>query len=133
MLILIAIVLALIPAVAILYPFFKEHDATYLEEDESSTSSELSRLWEVAVAGLRTAELERAIGNLTEDDYRSLREQYMNDAALVLKAMDLEEQQEEALLAGINREVQQVRRQVLGGDDAEDVPDATRGREASSG
>ncbi len=38
--------------------------------------------------GLKNTELDWSIGNLTEDDYQLLREQYMTDAALALKAME---------------------------------------------
>ena len=116
MLVLIAVLMALVPAVAILYPFLRRTDALPVLDDEGSTHAELSRQWEAAVAGLRNTELERAIGNLNEDDYRWLREMYMTDAALVMKAMELEDQQEEELLAGIEQEVQRVREGVLGVD-----------------
>lgn len=123
MLVLIAVLLALIPAAAILYPFLRNPDTASVLADESSTQSELARRWEVAVAGLKNTELERAIGNLADEDYRLLREQYMTDAALVMKAMELEEQQEQELLAGIEHEVQRVRQRVLGGDGSERRPD----------
>lgn len=115
MLILFAVLLALVPAVAILYPFLRRSGASDLLEDESSSQAELARRWEAAIAGLRSAELEHAIGNLSEEDYRWLREQYMTEAAVVMKAMELEEEQERELLASIQREVQQVRLRALGG------------------
>ena len=122
MLILIALLLGLIPAVAIVYPFVRRRDEAYLFDDESSTQSELQRQWDAAVAGLKNTELERAIGNLAEDDYRWLREQYMTDAALVMKALEMEEKQEQELLAGLEHEVRHVRQQVLGGDGSQPKP-----------
>ena len=116
MLVLVAVLLVMIPAVAILYPFVRGPGAAPVFEDEGTTSAELSRRWEAALAGLRNTELERTIGNLAEDDYRSLREQYMTDAALVMKAMELEDQEEEELLAGVEQEVQRVRQSLMGGD-----------------
>jgi hypothetical protein len=114
-LVLIAIVLSLIPAAAILYPFLrKSRDA--LPEHEYSTHSELSQRWDSALTGLKSTELEWAIGNLTEDDYRWLREQYMTDAARTLKAMDLEEQHEQEMLASIEREVLSQRQEVVSTD-----------------
>ena len=109
MLVLIAVLLALIPAVAILYPFLRRLGQSELLEDESSPQAELARRWDAALAGLKNAELERAIGNLSDQDYRWIREQYMTDAALVMKAMELEEEQEKELLSTIDREVQAAR------------------------
>jgi hypothetical protein len=117
MLVLVGVLLVLIPMAAILYPFLRRQATAYVTDDESSTHAELSRRWEAAFAGIRTTELERAIGNLAEEDYRLLREQYMTEAAMVMKAMELEEYQEQDLLAGIEREVRAVRHGILGGAD----------------
>ena len=122
MIVLIAVLLALIPAAAVLYPFFRRSNALRVYEDERSTYSELSRRWEAAVAGLRAAELDRAVGTVTEEDYRWIREQHMNDAALALKAMELEDQQQEELLAGVEREVRRVRTDLLGDGGTADMP-----------
>ena len=97
MLILIAVLLALVPAIAILYPFVRRPHTAYMLDDGSLPQTELARRWEEALAGLRNAELELALGNLAEDDYRSLKEAYMTDAAIVMKAMDLEAQEESEL------------------------------------
>ena len=115
MLVLIAALLVLIPAVAIAYPFVRRPHRADMPDDERSTADRLQARWETALAGLKTAELEWTIGNLAESDYRWLREQYMTDAALVMKAMELEEQQEQGLLATMRKEVQQARSQVDGG------------------
>jgi hypothetical protein len=76
----------------------------------------MERRWDAAVAGLSNTELERAIGNLTDDDHRSIMQQYMLEAAGLMKAMGLEEDQEEALLADLGREVREVRTRLLGPD-----------------
>ena len=125
MTILIALMLAMIPAVAILYPFLRRRHTPSPVEDETSTRSELDRRWEAALAGLRTAELDRAVGTLAEDDYRWLRERYMTDAALVMKAMELEEQEEREMLAAVEREVRQVRERVLGENGAREAGQPT--------
>ena len=114
MLVFIALILALIPAIAILYPFLRRLRRNELLQDESSPQAELARRWDAALAGLKNAELELAIGNLSDQDYRWLREQYMTDAALVMKAMELEEEQEQELLSTIDREVQAARRRAEG-------------------
>ena len=114
MLILIALFLTLIPAVAILYPFLRGPGRADLREEENSPRAELSRRWDTALAGLRNTELERALGNLAEEDYEWLRDQYMTEAALVMKVMELEEGQERELKSAIQCEAQQVRLRVLG-------------------
>ena len=119
MLVLAVIVLALIPAFVIIYPFLWGRSSEETLVDEPSPSEELWRRWESAVAGLRNTELERALGNLPEFDYQWLREEYMTEAAVVMKALELEQQQEEELLAAIETEVRRVRERTLGeaGDD----------------
>ena len=114
MLVLIAILLALIPAAVVLYPLVRRTGADEYLVDESSVSAELSRRWESALAGLKAAELELSIGNLSEDDYDWLKGQYTIEAALVMKAMDLEEQQEQDLLDRITAEVAAARERALG-------------------
>lgn len=115
MLILIVILLAIIPAVAILYPFLSRGVAArYAAEDETSAAAELSRRWDSAIAGLRNTDLEHAIGNLDDESYALLREQYVTEAALVMKAMDLEEQQEQALRDEMDNQSSEVRSRVLG-------------------
>lgn len=115
MLVLVGVLLVLIPMAAILYPFLRGQETAFVPDDESSPHAELTRRWEAAFAGLKNTELEHAIGNLAEEDYRLLREQYMTEAAKVMKAMELEEDQEQDLLAGIEREVSAVRRGIQGG------------------
>lgn len=119
MLILITILLALIPIAAILYPFLKSEIGNEWLDDESSPQMELERRWDAALSGLRSAELEYSIGNLDEEDYQWLRQQYMREAAGVMRAMELEEEQEEELLTGIEKEIQQVRQKAVGTSKAE--------------
>lgn len=114
MLILITVLLALIPTVAILYPFIFKRGISSVFHDETSTYSELIRRWEATVAGLKSTELEYAIGNLTDEDYADLNEQYMLEAARVMKAMELEEQQEDDLLASVAQEVRAAREKFAG-------------------
>ena len=122
MLLLIAFCLVTIPAVAILYPFFRR--SVEETEDEGSARAELSRLWDAAVIGLKNAELEHAVGNLTEQDYKWLKDGYMTEAALVMKAMGLEAEQEHDLAKALESEVQDVGTSVLGADEELDDGDA---------
>lgn len=109
-----ALLLALIPAAAILYPLLRGLGRDEFAEDESSQAAEFARRWEAALEGLRNTELESAIGNLDEEDYRWLRRQYMVEAALVLKSMELESAQEREFLEEVEREVRRVRERALG-------------------
>lgn len=115
MLVLYAVLIVLVPAVVILYPFLRrKSEVGEPAEDESSAHAELARRWDAALSSLKSAELERSVGNLTEDDYQWLRGQYMAEAVQVMKAMELEEQQEQELLATIDLEVERVRARALG-------------------
>ena len=112
--IVLALLLALIPAAAILYPLLRRLGRDEFAEDESSQAAEFARRWEAALEGLRNTELESAIGNLDDDDYRWLRRQYMVEAALVLKSMELESAQDRDFMEEVEREVRRVRERALG-------------------
>ena len=117
MLVLIAFLLALIPAVAIAYPLVRRAGRALLSDNETQ-DTELASRWETAIAGLKNTELEWAIGNLATEDREWLREQYMSDAALVLKEMELEEGEERAVIATVEREIKRIR--VRAGGEAPD-------------
>ena len=105
MLILIAILLALIPALAIAYPFLRPGPSAEWQDDEGSTTqAALERRWDTALSTLRAAHLDHAIGNLTPADYRRLRRQCLRDAAAAMRAMHLEPEQEDAMLARLEAE-----------------------------
>ena len=113
LLVLIGLALVAIPLVAILYPFLRRrglHDVL----TEAEPREELDRRWDAALAGLRSAELERAIGTLGEDNYQVLRDQYMTEAALVLRSLEIEAGREAELLARVEEEIRRVREGFLG-------------------
>ena len=87
MLILIAILLALVPAVAILYPILRGAEPDSRPSD-SADREDLARRWQEALAGLNNADLEHSLGNVDDEDYAWLRERYMTEAALALKAIE---------------------------------------------
>ena len=122
MLVFIAVALALIPAIVIAYPFLRRGVSSEWLDDESSPMATLQRRWDAALDGIRSAELEYAIGSLDEDDYRWLRRQYMREAAVVMRAMDLEQEEEEELLTQIESEGARVRARVLGDERAVEQP-----------
>jgi len=114
MLVVIALILSLIPAAAVIYPFVRGVGRDEFADDESAPVADLMRRWDAAVASIRSTELENAIGNLDDADYRVVRRRLMTEAALVLKTMELEEAEEERLLANVRTEVREVRSRVEG-------------------
>lgn len=114
MLVVIALILSLIPAAAVIYPFVRGVGRDEFADDESAPVADLMRRWDAAVASIRSTELENAIGNLDDADYRVVRRQLMTEAALVLKTMELEEAEKERLLANVRTEVREVRSRVEG-------------------
>ena len=113
MLVLIAAVLALIPTLVIVYPFLRGSGRDRFWEDENPEREDLVRRLNAALAALRNGELEWDLGHLAEEDYRWLRQRHMTEAALIMKAMELEDAQERALRSTIEREIEQVRRHPL--------------------
>ena len=109
MLVLTALLLALLPAVAILYPILRRRAAAEPVDDEAGPRAELVRRWDSALAGLRNTELDRAVGNLSDEDYGWLREQYMTEAVVVMKALELDEGRQRTLLTRIEREMRRSR------------------------
>lgn len=126
MFILVALLIALIPAIAVLYPFIKGNASNEWLDDESSPMADLERRWESAISGIKSAELEYSIGNLEQGDYTLLRQEYMREAALVMRSMELEEDQEAELLAAIEVEIRGVRERISGPDVVPDPPQTTQ-------
>ena len=114
MLIVIALALALIPTLAIMWPFIYGVRRDEFAEDESAPIADLMRRWDAAVEGLKSSELDHAIGNLSDQDYRLVRHQLMTEAAVVLKTMELDEAEEERMLTAVRSEMQAVRARVEG-------------------
>ena len=115
LLVLVVLALVAIPLAAILYPFLRRrglHDVL----TEAEPGEELDRRWDAALAGLRSAELEHAIGTLGEEDYQVLRDQYMTEAAIVLRSLEMEAGREAELLARVEEEIRRVREGFLGSD-----------------
>ncbi len=109
MLVLIAIILTVVPALIILYPLFKRVGSTELLKDESSLTAELHRRWDSVVAGLRTAELELSIGNLSEEDYLWIKNTYAKETAQIMEAMELQEEEEKELISSLEREIKKAK------------------------
>ena len=87
MLVFFAFLLAIIPAIAILYPFLRRKQYQIFSRDEPAREATLSQRWDAAMSGLDSVELEWSVGDLDESEYLRLRNLYMTEAALVMKAM----------------------------------------------
>ena len=105
MLILVAILLALIPTVFILWPFIARLRRSEFEYDEGAPQADLMRRWDAAVANLAGAELDHALGNLSDDDHADLRRRLMTEAAAIMQEMELTQDEEERMLADLSDEV----------------------------
>ena len=108
MILVITMILAVLPAAAILYPFFRKTNQYIWQDDEGSELSYLERRWEVASNGIRDAELEHSLGNIEENDYVWLRHEYMQEAMEVIQSMELEVEQENEMIRDIEIQISDV-------------------------
>ena len=121
MLVLTAILLTLIPAALILWPFLFAPRRSEFDYDEGAPQADLARRWEAAAAGLASAELDYILGNQTREDYRAARERLMAEAASALSEMELSPDEEERMIADLRDEIRRVRARqgVVEDDDGE--------------
>ena len=109
MLVLVAVILTLIPAALILWPFLFAPRRSEFEYDEGAPQADLARRWESAAAGLASAELDYILGNQTREDYQAVRARLMSEAASALSEMELSPEEEERMRADLREEIRQVR------------------------
>ena len=70
MLVISVIAISLTLAALVAYPIIRKiASKSPFPEDESSIRADLERRWESALEGLRHAELEMSVGNVSESDY----------------------------------------------------------------
>ncbi len=106
MVVLISLVLSIFPFVLIIFPLIRKYSVSeFIPQDESSLFSDLERRWDSAIEGLRSTELERMVGNLHDQDYDWLKNIHIYEAALVLKALDLSEIEQNQLIDEVRNEV----------------------------
>lgn len=108
MLVLVGILLALIPAVFILWPFLFRLRRDEFDYDEGAPQADLMRRWDAAVSGLANAELDHGLGNMTDGDYTTVRRQLMSEAASVMREMELTDNEEDRMLSDLREEVRRV-------------------------
>ena len=114
MLILIAILLALIPAAFILWPFLARTRRSEFDYDEGAPQADLMRRWDAAVANLAGAELDHGLGNLSDDDHAALRRRLMTEAAAIMQEMELTDDEEARMLSALSEEIAATRARVQG-------------------
>ena len=122
MIVAIAIILTLAPAVLILWPFIVGLRRDEFEYDEGAPQADLMRSWEAAVSGLTSAELDHTLGNLSDRDYRDLRTALMSEAADLIREMELSDEEEERMLAALREELLSARSRIEGANEREDTP-----------
>jgi len=106
MVVLISLILSIFPFILIIFPLIRKYSVSELiPQDESSLFSDLERRWDSAIEGLRSTELERMVGNLHDQDYEWLKNIHLYEAALVLKALDLSEIEQNQLIDEVRNEV----------------------------
>jgi len=111
-LVLIGIVLAIVPAAFILWPFVVGLRRDEFDYDEGAPQADLMRRWDAAASGLANAELDHGLGNMTDSDYTMVRGQLMSEAASVMHEMELADDEEELMLSALREEVRSVRSRV---------------------
>ena len=106
MVVLISLILSIFPFILIIFPLIRKYSVSeFIPQDESSLFSDLERRWDSAIEGLRSTELERMVGNLHDQDYEWLKNIHLYEAALVLKALDLSEVEQNQLIDEVRNEV----------------------------
>ena len=118
MIVTIAIILTLVPALFILWPFVVGLRRDEFEYDEGAPQADLTRRWDAAVAGLASAELDHSLGNLSDEDYAGLRTQLLTEAADLMREMELSEDEEERMLFALSEEVRGARARIEGNDNS---------------
>ena len=114
MLVLVAILLTLVPALVILWPFLFGAKRDEFEYEEGSEQADLMLRWDAAAAGLAGAELDQALGNLSTQDYEAVNRQLLSEAASIMAEMELSEDEEERMLSALRDEVSSARARVEG-------------------
>ena len=82
-----AFLLLVLALAAILYPFIRRRGSFQAFQTGSHLQELLDRR-ETLLQGLRELETDRTVGNLGEEDYLRLRDDYERQAAAVMKALD---------------------------------------------
>lgn len=116
MTILLSTLMVLLVAGAMVYPFVRRRDSGP-ETEEGSADAELGYRWEGLVAGLRDAEMQRAMGTLSEEEYRQERQRTLEEAAALLQTAELERGRRQGLLADLEAGARRERQRLLGGAD----------------
>ena len=109
---LVAVLLALVPAAFILWPFITRARQDEFEYDEGSPQADLMRRWDAAVAGLSSTELDHGLGNMSDEDYTAVRRRLMSEAAAVMREMELTDDEEKRMLSDLSDQVRSVRSRV---------------------
>ncbi|MPZ13650.1 MAG: hypothetical protein GEU73_04380 [Chloroflexi bacterium] len=127
---LLALILTALALAAIGYPLFARRGQTRLRSSGAALA-EMEERYRSALADLQDLEADREIGNLSETDHGTLREQYRRRAAEVLREIDALHARETAVRVEFEREAARRRPSVSTGTlVAEPAKTQARGRSA---
>ncbi len=102
MAIVVAIVLGMVALLFVLYPLYRGKKGPSPENDESVSHLQAATLpaeQELAArSALQDVELDHQLGNISESDYQTLRERYMQRALVALKSRYDREQELDELI-----------------------------------
>ena len=89
MLVFLSIMICLVPALAVIYPFIRSAQYKSFDiEDGTTRRRELENRCDMALDELKNTEFEMEIGNLESDDFKIIRANQMEEAALLLRDME---------------------------------------------
>lgn len=110
MAIVVAIILGVLALAFVLYPLYRREPATPQPTTEQDIPAHVGRgeKEQAARAALQEVELDYQLGNISDDDYQSLREHYMQRA---LQALKLRYEREQELDQEIEEQLRQLREQ----------------------
>lgn len=117
MILLISAIIVLLVGGVIILPFLGARNLYMELDEEGSIQADLGYRWEGLVTSLQDVEADRSFGTLSNDDYQWLKQRYMAEAVTLLKAAEIEQQEQSSWWESIEAELEQVRQRILGNQD----------------
>ena len=102
MLVFLAVLIALIPLVAIVYPFLRGQSYLQVPDDSATKIDSIYSRWQVLTEGISILELDHDLSNLNDVDYIEARDQYLLEANTILDEMGLNGKDRESMFSQIS-------------------------------
>lgn len=96
-----AVLIALIPLMAIVYPFLRGQSYVQTFDDSETKIDSIYSRWQVLTEGIRILELDHDLSNLNNVDYIETRDQYFLEANAILDEMGLNGKDRESMFSQI--------------------------------